>query len=295
MLTVVTGGSGRLGRVVVAGLAEAGHEVVSVDRPGSSAPAGASATREVDLTDPARARAVLADVRPEAVVHLAAIAVPFSRPEPEILTTNAALAWNVCDAAVEHGVKRVVVASSPTVVGYGAPAGWRPERLPIDEDHPVRPWNAYGLSKLVAEQVVRTTVARVGDDVRLSAFRPCYVIAPDEWEGAPTQAGHTVRERLDSPELAAPALFNYLDARDAADLVGLLLTKADHITNGEVFFASAPDALARRPLSELLPEHHPGTAGLADALVGTASAFSSAKAERVLGWRPHRSWRTELH
>lgn len=292
MKVLVTGGSGRLGEGVVDGLLRRGHDVVSVDlrEPRRHREAWFSA----DLTDVDEASWALARIRPDAVVHLAAIAVPFSRPEREILRTNTALAYNVCHAALDCGAASVVVASSPTVVGYGSPTGWTPAYLPIDESHPVRPWNAYSLSKLMAEHVMRMFTAQAGDRMRFSAVRPCYVIAEEEWQGAPTQLGHTLRERLDDPSLAAGSLFNYLDARDAASLVEALLRRAHDIPNGETFFAGAPDALAREPLAALLPLYHPGTAGVAGELIGTAPAFSNAKAERLLGWKPEHSWRTEL-
>jgi UDP-glucose 4-epimerase len=200
----------------------------------------------------------------------------------------------VLGGAVRAGITRVVAASSPTVIGYGAPAGWAPERLPIDEDSPVRPWNAYGLSKLVIEQSIGMLQRQTGDAVRFAAFRPCFVIAPEEWAGAPTQQGHTVRERLDDPALSAPALFNYVDARDVATFTDALLDALPGIPNGETFFVGAADALAREPLAELLPRFHPGTGEQASALTGTAPAFSTAKAQRLLGWRPRHDWRSEL-
>jgi UDP-glucose 4-epimerase len=287
---LVTGGAGRLGRTVVTGLRERGHTVVSVDRAASDDPGSLVA----DLTDAAATEAVLAEVRPEAVVHLAAIAVPFSAPEPVILRTNTMLAWTVLSAAVAAGVQKVVVASSPTVHGYGAPTGWVPASLPLDEESPALPWNAYSLSKLTAEHVMRTLVAQVGDRVRFAAFRPCFVIAPEEWEGALTQQGHTVAERLADPALSAPALFNYLDARDAASFVHALLAALPDIANGETFLVGADDALATAPLAELLPRFHPGTAAAAPALTGTTPAFANGKAGRLLGWRPQHSWRTAL-
>ncbi|GAA1831648.1 NAD-dependent epimerase/dehydratase family protein [Microlunatus capsulatus] len=287
---LVTGGAGRLGRTVVAGLRARGRTVLSVDRADHDDPASAL----VDLTDAGATAAVMADFRPDAVVHLAAIAVPFSAPEPVILATNTMLAWTVLTAAVEAGATAVVVASSPTVHGYGAPTGWVPAALPLDEESPARPWNAYSLSKLTAEHVMRTLVAQVGDRVRFAAFRPCYVIAPEEWEGAPTQQGHTVAERLADPALSAPALFNYLDARDAASFVDALLVGLPGIDNGETFLVGADDALATAPLAELLPRFHPGTAAAAGALTGTTPAFANAKARRLLGWAPQHSWRTAL-
>jgi UDP-glucose 4-epimerase len=292
---VVTGGAGRLGRSLVTGLTQRGHEIVSLDR----AIAAHADLRDaeqivVDLTDAAATAAALVAARADAVLHLAAIAVPFSAPEDVILRTNAALAMSVLGGAVAAGIPKIVAASSPTVIGYGAPTGWTPERLPLDEDSPTLPWNAYALSKLLVEQSLAMLQRQTGDDVRFAAFRPCYVIAPEEWAGAATQQGHTVRERLDDPALSAPALFNYVDARDVAAFADTLLAALGDIPNGDVFFVGADDALARRPLAELLPRFHPGTAAAAAALTGTAPAFSNAKARRLLGWTPEHDWRTEL-
>jgi nucleoside-diphosphate-sugar epimerase len=290
---LVTGSAGRLGRSVVTMLAASGHEVIGVDRaPGT--PRDAADTLPADLTDLGEAHSVIARFRPGAVVHLAAIAVPFGRTDATTFRVNTQLAFNVCAAAVALDVPKLVVASSPTVMGYGAPGGWTPSYLPLDEDHPTLPWNVYSLSKLVAEQTMRT-FARAAAGTRMAAFRPCFVVAPEEWEGAPTQSGHTLRERLDRPEIGSASLFNYLDARDAGEFVHALLARLPELEhNGEVFFAGAGDALAREPLAELLPRFFPQTKGPAAALTGTAPAFSSAKAGRLLGWTAKRGWRTEL-
>jgi UDP-glucose 4-epimerase len=295
MRIAVTGGSGRLGRSLVTGLAEVGHELVSIDRAPSEHLERPGITQlSLDLTDADATASALASTGADALIHLAAIAVPFAAPEDVILRTNAALAQSVLGGAVRAGIHRVVAASSPTVIGYGAPRGWTPARLPLDEESATEPWNAYALSKLLIEQTVAMLRRQTGDDVRFASFRPCYVIAPEEWAGAPTQQGHTVLERLDDPALSAPALFNYVDARDVASFADTLLSALDEIPNGEVFFVGADDALARRPLSELLPQFHPGTEHTASALTGRAPAFSSAKAARLLGWRPSRTWRDEL-
>lgn len=289
---LVTGSAGRLGRSVVVSLARSGHEVIGVDlAPGT--PEQAAATLPADLTDLGEAYEVMARFRPESVVHLAAIAAPSARTDALTFRTNTQLAFNACQASAATGVRRVVIAGSPTVIGYGSPSGWAPRRLPIDEEHPVEPWNAYGLSKLVAEQTM-AAFARGHPGTAFAAVRPCFVVAPEEWAGAPTQSGHTIAERLDRPELAGVSLFNYIDARDCAEMIATLLDRLPELPSGEVFFAGAADALAREPLADLLPRVNPATAGLAGALTGTRPAFSSAKAERLLGWTAKRSWRTEL-
>ena len=295
MKIVVTGGSGRLGRSLVGDLADAGHELVSIDRAPTEHLARAGVTQlALDLADADATESALAETRADALIHLAAIAVPFSAPEDVILRTNAGLAQSVLGGAVRAGIHRVVAASSPTVMGYGAPRGWVPDRLPLDETSPTLPWNAYALSKLLIEQTLDMLRRQAGDDVRFAAFRPCYVIAPEEWAGALTQQGHTVLERLDDPALSAPALFNYVDARDVAAFADVLLEALPELPQAETFFVGADDALAREPLAELLPRFVPGTESLAAGLTGDSPAFSNAKARRVLGWRPEHHWRTAL-
>ncbi|MCU1404899.1 MAG: NAD(P)-dependent oxidoreductase [Glaciihabitans sp.] len=286
---IVTGGAGRLGRSVVSALCGAGWEVVSIDR---SMASGLEARQVVlDLTDEERTREVFAAEAPDAVVHLAAIAVPFSAPEGVILRTNTAISISVLQAAAAAGVPRVLAASSPTVIGYGNPHGWGPQYLPIDENHPVAPWNAYALSKLMIEESVRM-FARSSPGV-WGIFRPCFVISPEEWDGAPTQQGHTVAERIAEPALAAVSLFNYLDARDAGDFVAGWLGHPDGTAlNGEVFFVGADDPLCEGDVREALRGVVPTDA--AARLGARQAVFSPAKAKRILGWEPQHSWRNEL-
>jgi nucleoside-diphosphate-sugar epimerase len=325
MRVLVTGGSGRLGRTVVADLARRGHQVVAVDRveeppfsPTGSSPrsggrtarAGSPAravtadppverpaTVTADLAAAGAIAAVFEQVRPEAVIHLAAVPVPFVRPDHETYTTNTGMAFGVCDAAVAVGARMVVLAASPTVMGYGDPS-WTPRYLPLDEAHPVAPQHAYALSKVATEQIAAYFATR-NTGTRFAAFRPCYVIAPEEWAGAPTQGGHTVRERLEDPALAAVSLFNYCDARDVAGFLHELVTAVDDdataaAADGRTFFVGAADALATEPLTDLVPRFHPGTAAAAPGLAGHTSVFSNQLATSVLGWRPQYSWRTEL-
>jgi UDP-glucose 4-epimerase len=289
MRVIVTGSSGRLGRTVAAGLAAAGHDVTALDR----TPTGAGLVEEiaVDVADAAGLERLFADRRPEAVVHLAAIAVPFSAPERDILLTNTRLAYTVLAAAARTGVPRTLAASSPTVIGYGA-ADWRASAVPLDEEHPRRPTNAYALSKVMVEEQV-AMFSRTAD-AAFGVFRPCYVLSPEEWAGAPTQQGHTLIERLDDPALAAVSLFNYLDARDAADFVDSWITADPARIDGETFFVGASDALARRPVSELWRQYAPGLGDAADGLDSGEPVFSIAKAERLLGWTPSRRWRDHL-
>jgi len=290
--TLVTGGAGRLGRSVVAALAASGREVVSVDR--VSADGLPAEQIELDLLDPDRRAGLFDRVRPHEVVHLAAIPVPFAAPEDELYAVNTALAFGVLGEALRVGAGSLLAASSPTVIGYGAPGGWVPSYLPLDEQHPIAPWNAYALSKAAVEELMRMAARRDGDRIRVGSFRPCYVIAPEEWSGEPTQQGHTIGERLDHPEFSAVALFNYLDARDAGEFVVAWLDHAEQVPNGEVFFVGAPDPLVRGSVRDAVAAHLPFAVAAAAGLDDDDPLFSSARAERLLGWRARRTWRTEL-
>ncbi|MFW6641949.1 NAD-dependent epimerase/dehydratase family protein [Nocardiopsis algeriensis] len=291
MRVLVTGGSGRLGRSVTAVLAERGHHVTSADTAPAHQPAGVDGV-VADLLDPRQLRQTFDRAAPEAVVHLAGIAVPFARPDVETLQVNTGLAWAVLSAAIEHGARSAVAASSPTVYGYNTPS-WKPLYLPLDEDHPVAPWHAYGLSKTIIEDTVRA-LARTAPGCVLSCVRPGYVVAPQEWEGAPTQQGHTMAQRLADPALAATSLFNYIDARDAAELFALAVENPDRIESGQVFNAVAPDPLAPGPVDELMARFHPAAAEAAAALADGSAVFSSERAHTTLGWRPRRTWREQL-
>ena len=120
---VVTGGAGRLGRSLVAGLAAAGHELISLDRTRAGALELPGVEQvAVELTDPDAASRAIAEAQADGLVHLAALAVPFSAPEDVILRTNATLALNVLSAGIAAGIPKLVAASSPTVLGYGAPS-----------------------------------------------------------------------------------------------------------------------------------------------------------------------------
>jgi nucleoside-diphosphate-sugar epimerase len=98
-----------------------------------------------------------------------------------------------------------------------------------------------------------------------------------------------VRERLDKPKLSARVMWVYCDVRDLA--TGFRLAVEDRTLGNETFFITADDALARRPLAELLPRHFPDLAEMAAGLTGTSPAVVSTKAKRLLGYQPRHSWR----
>src|SRR4030095_4511357 len=90
----------------------------------------------------------------EAVVHLANIPAPGLRPPAVTFNQNTAMNFNVFQAAVKLGLRRVVWASSETTLGL--PFDTPPRYAPIDEDHFPYPTTTYALSQVVGETLAAT-------------------------------------------------------------------------------------------------------------------------------------------
>jgi UDP-glucose 4-epimerase len=150
MRLLVTGGAGYIGSVVADQLRDAGHDVVVLDSlaRGHRAAVRDLELREVDLGDAQATRDALADGF-DGVLHFAALAVvseSVSNPE-RYWRGNVVATLNLLDAMREHGIERLVFSS--TCATYG-----EPETVPISEDEPTAPINAYGNSKLAVDRMI---------------------------------------------------------------------------------------------------------------------------------------------
>jgi UDP-glucose 4-epimerase len=149
MRVLVAGGAGYIGSVVTAALLADGHEVTVLDDLSTghadAVPEGAALAR-VSLHDSAP---VLADVRPEAVLHFAAKSlVGASQQHPEdYWHTNVGGSLALLEAMRAVECRRIVFSS--TAATYG-----EPESVPIREDAPTRPTNTYGASKLAVDHML---------------------------------------------------------------------------------------------------------------------------------------------
>ncbi|MEV0387371.1 NAD(P)-dependent oxidoreductase [Nonomuraea sp. NPDC050643] len=153
---VITGGFGRVGRLVRPALLEA-HPLRIVDRAGGPARPGEEVLAG-DLHRPGVAEEALAGA--SGLVHLAADPRTTAGWE-EVYHANVALTRRVLDAAAACGVPRVVLASSVHAMGeYN-----RPEHRPVDPAWEPRPCCAYGLSKVVVEALGRLHAELTGASV----------------------------------------------------------------------------------------------------------------------------------
>jgi nucleoside-diphosphate-sugar epimerase len=275
MIIAVTGSSGLLGRSIVDTLMAAGHEVRGID----SVPATTHLTSHltVDLTN--FGEAVLALKGAEIVVHGAAIPRPTGRTATDVFSTNMALAFNVVEACVTLGIRRLVYASSFSVLGF--PFFVKPVELrylPIDEAHPNAPQDAYALSKTLGEEVVEAAVRRGALDA-VSLRMP--------WIQSPATFLEQVGPRRASAE-SGRDLWSYIDARDAA--AGFLLAVEGRTTGHLRYFLSAADTYSETPTFELIRTAF-GDLPLKRQFNGHEAVIDTGAAKAALGFVPKHSWR----
>ncbi|SDJ67285.1 UDP-glucose 4-epimerase [Halovenus aranensis] len=283
MEILVTGGVGESGTWILDRLAET-HEVTCLDRRFPESGRDGVDYRRVDLTDAGAVFDTVTAVDPDAVVHWAAIPVAGTHPGVEVYRNNTLAAYNVLTAAGRVDAA-VVQASSDGAYGFFfAEETPLPDAVPITESHPRRPEDPYGLSKVVTEEIAATVARR--DGIRVASIRPSWIQLPGEYPCRDS-------EYVEYLGAGAGNYWSYVDVRDVVDLVEAALAgvREGAFDGHEAFNCVAPDNALGRPLRELFEEHY-GDVPDDYAVEGDASAYSTAKAGRVLGWEPTRSWQS---
>src|ERR1700712_406832 len=217
MKIAVTGGSGKLGRSVVARLKDDGHDVVNLDRAG---------TRErgfiaIDLTDYGQVVDAILGIDEvnqtgfDAIVHLGAIPAPAILPDVATFHNNILSTYNVFQAARRAGIKRVVYASSETVLGL--PFDIDPPYIPVDEEYPARPESTYSLVKHLEEQMA-IELTRWDPELSIVGLRFSNVMNPEDYAAFPSFDADPLQRKWN--------LWGYIDARDGGQAVQRALENA---------------------------------------------------------------------
>ena len=273
---VVTGGAGRLGQLAVAELLAHGYQVLAVDRIRPSALQ--CRFLQADLANAGEVLDVLAGS--DAVLHLGAIPGPTSHPQRATFENNVLSTYHVVETAAALGLAKVVFASSVFAVGWVEEAErYWPRQVPVDEQHPLEPFEAYGLSKQVGEDICGAASRRTG--MPTVSLRIMNVIHSDGYFALPWPAP--------TREMGVRfVLWPYVDARDVARSCRLALEAE---TRGhEAIFIAAADTRFDVPTRELLSELAPADLDIHPSLDGRDTVVSLQKARQLIGYVPEFDW-----
>ncbi len=306
MRILVTGGAGYIGSHAAKALRQSGFDVVVLDNLSMGHRWAVKWGRLIhaDLADAADLVSLLRDEGVEAVVHFAAsTAVGESVLHPRrYYRNNVVNTLNLLEAMVDAGVGAIVFSS--TCATYGDPI-----RIPIDEDHPQHPINPYGETKLTVERILRAFGDAYG--IRWFALRyfnaagadpdgqigedhtPESHLIPLVIEAALGRRSHLEVYGTDYPTPDGTAVRDYIHVTDLADAhVRALRYLLDNGSSTAVNLGTgtghtireviaAVQALSPRPITVRETERRAGDAPILVA--------NSAKAERILGWKPRYS------
>lgn len=225
---LITGGAGFIGRWVVAYGLRKGYRVAVYDnlQAGSLDHLIEFANRvdfyKADILDAPTLGAVMAEVRPEIVFHLAALHfIPYCNAHPqETLRVNVEGTYNVLEAAAQNGVRTAVVASSGAI--YPSVAGLIPETLspaPVD---------VYGLSKLLAEQVAE----QFARTTRMACIAVRLFNTYGPFETNPHLIPHIIAALQRGPVVELGNIHTKRDYIYVEDVARLLIALGERVTEG---------------------------------------------------------------
>jgi nucleoside-diphosphate-sugar epimerase len=286
-----TGGSGKAGKHVIPYLLDQGHTVLNADL----VPLQYAGVVNIlaDITDSGQMFNAMTSYCGfeelekgngvpafDAVVHFAAVPRILLRPDNETFRVNTVGTYNVIEAAVKLGIKKIIIASSETTYGICFSDGQtNPHALPLEEDYDVDPMDSYGLSKVVNEKTARSFQRRSGFDIY--ALRIGNVIEPHEYT-------KLFPHYFKNPEVRRRNAFCYIDARDLGQIVDLCLKKDG--LGYQVFNAGNDHNGAIIPSKDLAEQFFPGVP-IVRPLDEHEALFSNRKIREVLGFKEQHNWR----
>ncbi|MEM8736038.1 MAG: NAD(P)-dependent oxidoreductase [Planctomycetota bacterium] len=291
MRIAFTGGSGKAGRHVVTHLVAAGHRVLNLDL----VPSNISGAFDLitDLTDAGQVFSALSGITAfdeldedwgttkfDAVIHFAAVPRIQIKADTECYRINTTTTFNVLEAATKLKIPKVLIASSEVTYGVCFAFGEeKPAYIPVDEEHPTVPHDAYAMSKVCNELCAQAFHARTGADIY--ALRINNVIEPHEYT-------ELVPQWKADAECRRRNIFAYIDTRDLSHFVDRALAVDD--LGYQVFNVANPDSSVAMLSEDIIPKfykHIPQKRELGE----SETFYSIDKAQRLLGSSPVSRWR----
>jgi UDP-glucose 4-epimerase len=201
------------------------------------------------------------------------------RPDNAMFAANVLSTYNIIEAAIKLGVRKVIIASSITAYGVCFAEGDRDyTSFPVDEDYDADPTDSYGLSKLVGEKIAQSFASRTGADIY--ALRIGVVIEPADYRRFPAA--------LDDPLSRKRDAWSYIDVRDLAHIVDLCIEKDG--LGFQVFNAANDQIIANEPTMSFLTRYA-SDAPRRRELEGFEAPMSQSKGPGAFGFREEHNWR----
>lgn len=285
----VTGGNGKLGRETLSHLGDAGYETVNVAR-GKRREEVADEYVTTDLLDAGETYGALAKYGADAVIHFGTIPGDGSHPDYRTYESNVMSAAHLLEATDALGCEALCLASSINAIG----SEWQRrsaeiDYLPVDEAHPRRPDDSYGVSKHALEVTADAFARRPDNDVSITSLRYPWVANETEIRETFVEADRSREGLKEAGEhTARDVLFSYLHIADAARAARLAVETDfdDH----ETFWTVADDTTAEVPTAELIDDYYPDAHAKRE-FEGHEALIDVSKAGELLGWEPEHSWR----
>ena len=267
---LITGGSGLVGKYVAKDLS-ADYEVAVADK---KEPDFDVKFYKIDVTKNDTFKTI--DETFDAVLHFAGIPTPLNDPEEVVFQVNTLGTFNTLQFAAAKGVKKVVFASSESTLGFAfAKQTHNPFYFPIDEQHPLQPQDAYGLSKLCSEEILKSFSRAYR--IHTVALRFPWIWVPEDKE----------RQQYRNLISSYPDWYKNLWAWVHVHDVSQAFAKAVEFRseNFDRFFITADENWTGFPAAELIRKFYKGVP-IVHSLEGPRSLITSDLAKVVLKYSP---------
>jgi UDP-glucose 4-epimerase len=272
MKLVITGGSGKLARYLAPVLAGE-HAILLYDK--QHLQQSQFPYMKGEVTDRIKLSKAFKDA--DGVIHLAALRSCYNHLPMKMLETNILGTYCVLEAAVSQGVEKLIFSSSDTVLGIAKSVNeFAPEYVPIDEKHPLKPQDPYGISKMLGEEMCRCYAE--GYDMNIVALRFSNIFCPGDEQ--------IYLDDAREPSARRKSLWAWVHVEDA--VYAIVCALVSDLKGYDVFHIAAEDVCLSNPdVPNLVATYFPQTP-IRRPLSSKESLVDCSKAKDMLGFQVRR-------